>query len=108
MIAYLLILILLSFLVITGCKTLEEEVPKPLDSTVTVRELPAGPFVLLRLPGGRRAALEAAALQRLKDWMKAEALIVLSPPVFAYFDPPWTHGFLRRNEVMLRTEAGKP
>jgi len=51
---------------------------------------------------------EAAALQGLKDWMKTEGLSGLPPPVFAYFDPPWTPGFLRRNEVMLRTGAGKP
>ena len=61
-----------------------------------------------RFPGGRNAENEAAALQQLKDWMTGEALSVLSPPVFAYFDPPWTPGFLRRNEVMLRTDSGKP
>jgi effector-binding domain-containing protein len=75
---------------------------------LTVRELPAGRFAELRFRGGRNAKNETAALQRLKDWMKAEGLSVLSPPVFAYFDPPWTPGFLRRNEVMLQTEAGKP
>jgi hypothetical protein len=62
---------------------------------------------VLRFRGGRDAQNEAAALQQLKDWMKAEGLSVLSPPVFAYFDPPWTPGFLRRNEVILQTEAGK-
>jgi len=35
-------------------------------------------------------------------------LSVLSPPVYGYFDPPWTPTFLRRNEVMLRTEGEKP
>jgi hypothetical protein len=39
--------------------------------------------------------------------MTGEGMSVLSPPVFAYFDPPWTPGFLRRNEVMLRTNSGK-
>ncbi|MGA3269249.1 MAG: heme-binding protein [Verrucomicrobiota bacterium] len=83
-------------------------VPKPTDGSLTVRELPAGRFAVLRFWGGRNAKNEAVALQRLKDWMKAEGLNVMSPPVFAYFDPPWTPGFLRRNEVMLRTESGKP
>jgi hypothetical protein len=27
-------------------------------------------------------------------------------PVFAYYDPPWTPAFLRRNEVMFRIEHG--
>jgi hypothetical protein len=84
------------------------EVPKPTDGGVTVRELPAGRFAVLRFRDGRNPKNEAAALQHLKDWMMAAGLRVLSPPVFAYFDPPWTPGFLRRNEVMLQTEAGKP
>ena len=74
---------------------------------MTVREWSAGRFEALRFRGGRNPKNEAAALQQLKDWMTAADLRVLSPPVFAYFDPPWTPGFLRRNEVMLRTEAGQ-
>jgi len=81
------------------------EVPKPTDGAVTVRELPAGRFAVLRFRGGRNPKNEAAALQHLKDWMRAEGLSVMLPPVFAYFDPPWTPGILRRNEVMLQTEA---
>ena len=79
------------------------KVPKPTDGAVRVQEWPAGRFAVPRFCGGRNPKNEAAALQQLKDWMKAEGLSVLSPPVFAYFDPPWTPGFLRRNEVMLRT-----
>ena len=74
---------------------------------MTVREWPAGRFAALRFRGGRNPKNEAAALQQLKDWMTLADLRVLSPPVFANFDPPWTPGFLRRNEVMLQTEAGK-
>jgi len=82
-------------------------VPKPSDGSVTVRELAAGRFAVLRSSGGRDVKKEAASLARLKAWMEAERLSVLSPPVYGYFDPPWTLAFLRRNEVMLRTEAGK-
>jgi DNA gyrase inhibitor GyrI len=83
------------------------EVPQPADGSVTVRELPAGRFAVLRYSGGRNAKTETESLARLKAWMKAEKLNVLPPPVYGYFDPPWTPAFLRRNEVMLRTEAGK-
>ena len=82
-------------------------VPQPSDDTVTVRELAAGRFAVLRYSGGRNAKKEAESLARLKAWMETERLSVLSPPVYGYFDPPWTPAFLRRNEVMLRTEAGK-
>lgn len=82
-----------------------DEVPKPSDSSVTVRELAAGRFAVLRFSGGRQAKTEAESVERLRAWMKQEGLEELSPPIYGYFDPPWTPGFLRRNEVMLRTET---
>ena len=85
-----------------------DAVPKPSDAAVTVRELPAGRFAVLRFSGGQSAKHDAEALGRLRAWMQAEGLKELSPPVYAYFDPPWTPGFLRRNEVMLRTEDARP
>lgn len=83
------------------------DVPKPVDGAVTVREMAAERFAVLRYSGGRNAKREAESVERLKTWMSAEALVVTSSPVFGYFDPPWTPAFLRRNEVMLRTEAGQ-
>lgn len=80
-------------------------VPKPADGTVQVRELPAGRFAVLRFSGGRNAKKEAEALERLKAWMLKGALGGASSPVYGYFDPPWTPSFLRRNEVMLRTDT---
>lgn len=85
-----------------------DDVPKPADGAVTVREVPEGRFAVLRFSGGRNAKNEAETLERLKAWTQTEKLSVLSPPVYGYFDPPWTPAFLRRNEVMLRTEqAGR-
>jgi hypothetical protein len=84
------------------------EVPKPSDGSVTVRELAPGRFAVRRYSGGRNARNETESLERLRAWMKAEGLKELLPPVYGYFDPPWTPAFLRRNEVMLRTEGGAP
>jgi DNA gyrase inhibitor GyrI len=83
-------------------------VPKPSDGSVQVRELPAGWFAVMRFSGGRNAENEVESLARLRAWMATERLNVISPPVYAYFDPPWTPAFLRRNEVMLRTESAAP
>lgn len=93
----------MAFVMPTKLKT--GEVPKPADGAVSVRELAAGRFAVLRYSGGRNAKREAKSLAQLQAWMAAEKLGVLSPPVYGYFDPPWTPSFLRRNEVMLRTEA---
>ena len=83
-------------------------VPKPADGALTVRELPAGRFAVLRFSGGRNAKNESETLARLQSWLELERLPALSGPVYGYFDPPWTPAFLRRNEVMLRTEGEKP
>ena len=83
-------------------------VPKPSDGALTVRELAAGRFAVLRFRGGRNADNEAESLRRLQAWMATNGLSAKSPPVYAYFDPPWTPTILRRNEVMLRTDLGKP
>jgi hypothetical protein len=79
--------------------------PKPSDGSVAVRELPPGRFAVMRFGGARSAGGEAAALARLEEWMGREGLRPIPGPVFAYFDPPWTPPFLRRNEVMLRVGA---
>jgi DNA gyrase inhibitor GyrI len=83
------------------------EVPKPKDGSVRVRELAAGRFAVLRYRGGRSAREEAESLAQLKTWMMSEGMKILSPPVYGYFDPPWTPAFMRRNEVMLRADAGR-
>ena len=83
------------------------QVPKPTEGSVKVRALEAGRFAVLRFSGGRNAKNESETLARLKAWMEAQGLKTDSVPVYGYFDPPWTPGFLRRNEVMLRTDAGQ-
>ena len=64
-----------------------------------------GRFAVLRFSGGRNAKRESETLARLQTWLAAEGLKTSAPPVYGYFDPPWTPSFLRRNEVMLRIEA---
>lgn len=81
------------------------EVPKPSDGTVRVRQMAAGRFAVLRFSGGHTAANEAQSLERLRNWMKSARLKEISAPAYGYFDPPWTPAFLRRNEVMIRTET---
>lgn len=86
----------------------KDDLPAPTDEAVTLRELPAGRFAVLRFRGGRSAKNEAESLARLRAWLAAKDLGALPSPIYGYFDPPWTPSFLRRNEVMLRVENPKP
>ena len=87
-------------------KLTTNEVPKPSDASLAVRKLDGGRFAVLRYSGRRTADNEAKSLESLRAWLKANDLKEVSPPIYGYFDPPWTPAFLRRNEVMLRTEPG--
>jgi hypothetical protein len=81
------------------------QVPKPSDGSLMVRELEPGRFAVLRFSGGRNAENESETLSRLKAWINKQGLRTVSTPIYGYFDPPWIPAFLRRNEVMLRTEV---
>jgi hypothetical protein len=81
-----------------------DRVPTPADAALSVRQIQPGRFAVLRFSGARSPKREEAALAQLKTWMAAEGLGTSSPPVYGYFDPPWTPPFLRRNEVMLRLD----
>ncbi len=83
------------------------DVPKPSNGQVTVRELAAGQFAVLRFSGSRNAKQETETLAQLKAWTDTQKLSVLSSPMYGYFDPPWTPSFMRRNEVMLKIETAK-
>jgi hypothetical protein len=82
------------------------DVPKPSDGAVSIREVPEGRFAVLRFKGGRSSEREMETLSRLKAWISSQGLQSEEAPVYGYFDPPWTPGFLRRNEVMLRIKGG--
>ena len=76
--------------------------PAPASGDVKLETISAGRFAVLRFTGGQSSAREQAALTELRAWLAAEKLTTAGEPVFAYFDPPWTPGPMRRNEVMLR------
>jgi len=79
-----------------------KKVPAPKASDVSVDEMPAAKFAVFTYSGRRTDANEAEALSKLRAWTKKKNLQTEGEPMFAYYDPPWTLPFMRRNEVMLR------
>ncbi|MFM8231044.1 MAG: SOUL family heme-binding protein [Chthoniobacterales bacterium] len=79
-----------------------KKVPAPKADDVAVDEMPAAKFAVFTYSGRRTDANEAEALSKLRAWAEKKNLKTEGEPVFAYYDPPWTLPFMRRNEVMLR------
>lgn len=83
-------------------ETVEKGVPNPTGDLVTISKIQAARFVTLRFSGKRSPETEIKAVGTLQSWMKEQKMTAKGEPVFAYYDPPWTPTFMRRNEVMLR------
>ncbi len=78
--------------------------PTPNNKAVEIKEIPAQKFAVIQFSGrmtaenlGEHQALLEAAIT--KNGLKKQG-----EPQFAFYNPPWTLPFFRRNEVMWRVE----
>jgi len=76
--------------------------PKPADDRVGLCKMDSARYAVERFGGRRSAANEAKATELLKTWLAGQKIAENGDPIFAYYDPPWTPVFLRRNEVMIQ------
>jgi DNA gyrase inhibitor GyrI len=81
------------------------ELPQPADESVSLRKIEAARYVVMRFSGSRSRKNREENSARLLAWTNSKDLKPLSAPEFAYYDPPWIPGFLRRNEVKVRVKA---
>ena len=78
-----------------------KDTPAPASAQVTVDTMKARRVAVYRFSGSQTKELEQQALSKLKTWMQQNKLQEAGAPFSAYYDPPWTPGFLRRNEVLV-------
>lgn len=79
-----------------------DALPEPETPEIHLAPMPPGRYAIHRFPGRRNAPNERKAAAELEQWLDRHGTAGEGAPAFAYFDPPWTPGFLRRNEVMVR------
>jgi DNA gyrase inhibitor GyrI len=80
----------------------EHGVPAPSNPELSVSTKPASRFAVYRFSGSAKPAAAEAAAKKLLGWAAAKDLATQGSPIFAYYDPPWTLWFMRRNEVLVR------
>lgn len=79
-----------------------QEVPKPSDEALSPSVRQSGRYVVFRDSGWWKKKDEEQAAERVKAWAERRGLKVQGEPEIAYYDPPWTLGPLRRNELLWR------
>lgn len=81
-----------------------QTLPKPANDRVTLTEIPAKQFVAIRFSGMNSEDNLKAHEQKLMEYVKTNNLSVTGSPKYAFYNPPWTLPFMRRNEVMIEIE----
>ena len=75
--------------------------PKPTNPQVVLIEVPAKRFVAIRFSGfASQNSLDQHKAQ-LQDFMVKQRLTAINTPQYAFYNPPWTLSFMRRNEIMI-------
>ena len=79
----------------------KSQAPAPASKDVRLEKRPAGHVAVHRFSGQRSAEADAAALVQLRAWMARQGLRETGKAFSASYDPPWTPGPMRRNEVLV-------
>jgi len=82
------------------------DLPAPAGSDVRLETTAPRRLAAVRFSGAWDDALFAEHERRLREWMAARNLEPASNAIYAYYNDPFTPGFLRRNEVLVEVERG--
>jgi DNA gyrase inhibitor GyrI len=77
-----------------------DSLPKPAGADVALRTLPPARRAAIRFSGWWSDELFKAKDAKLLAWLAARGLTPSGTPTFAYYNDPFTPGFLRRNEIL--------
>ncbi len=78
-----------------------ETLPKPNKPEVKLLKVPGKKMLVIRFSGSTRDTNIAKYREQLQAYAVANTIKTVGEPVLAFYDPPWTLPFMRRNEVML-------
>lgn len=78
-----------------------QTLPKPNNDSVTLKEIPSKRFAVIRFSGMAGSESLKSHTEELNSFLRTKSLAALSTPTYAFYNPPWTLPFLRRNEVMV-------
>ncbi len=74
--------------------------PKPNNSEIKIIEIPARRFIAIEFSGLNRKGNLDRHQALLDSYIKEEQIQTAGPLMSAFYNPPWTLPFLRRNELM--------
>lgn len=81
-----------------------DTLPKPNNDAVKLEKVPGKRFAVIRFSGMAGEDSLKEHTDTLNSFISDKKLRPLSQATYAFFNPPWTLPFLRRNEVMIEID----
>ena len=79
-----------------------ETLPVPIDTRVKIEKVESRFVAAITYSGFWGESKNAEEAKKLTEWMKGHGEYeLISEPMFAGYNPPWTLPFLRRNEMLI-------
>lgn len=78
-----------------------ETLPKPKNPAIKIIMIEGKLFAAIRFSGFASEDGLKRRTDELMEFIRAKRLNAASAPAYAFYNPPWTVPFLRRNEVMI-------
>lgn len=81
-----------------------DTLPKPNNVNVTIKKIPEQKFAAIKFSGGSSKKNIALHEKSLVHFVKQNQIKMSGPAKYAFYNPPWTLPFMRRNEIMFLIE----
>jgi DNA gyrase inhibitor GyrI len=78
-----------------------ETLPKPRNPAVELKEIEGKRFAVIRFSGMAGETSLERHMDELNTYLRVRNFTSLAAPTYAFYNPPWTLPFLRRNEIMI-------
>ncbi len=83
-----------------------DSLPQPNNQLIKLHSIPRKKFAVIRFSGTPNDKKIQCYTQRLRQFADAHQWPLHDKPVLAFYNPPWTLPFLRRNEVLIEVLEG--
>jgi hypothetical protein len=84
-----------------------ETLAQPLSKQVNIHTLSAKSFVVIRFNGLATDKNILKHTKKLQAYISANHLKAIDDPILAFYNPPWTLPFFRRNEVLIEIKTNQ-
>ena len=78
-----------------------QNLPKPNNNSVTLRQIPKQDFIVIEFSGTNSSGNISKHEKKLMQHIKEHNIKAHGSPKYAFYNPPWTLPFMRRNEIMI-------